>query len=136
MNLLQIRGELSYIFRCGHEVGIWTGTHVLSDTPTAPAFLGVPSVTWQSTDQYNLFYRRRFNSGAAARFWVGLTNNADILFGSDATAAFGGTLGDPGHVQLPVAGRRFVGPQRRAQELGPDDQPRLVPGLESAQRLL
>jgi hypothetical protein len=86
MNLLQIRSELSYVWRCGHEVGLWAATHVLSDNQTAPTFVGTPTVTWQSTNQYNLFYRRRFNSGATARMWVGLTDHADVTFGSDATA--------------------------------------------------
>ncbi|HEX3726942.1 MAG TPA: DUF6666 family protein, partial [Pirellulales bacterium] len=87
MNLLQIRAEGSWVFRCGHEVGLWAGAHVMNDSQTAPAFLGMPTVTWQTTNQYNLFYRRRFNSGSTARFWVGLTDYADVMFGSDATAA-------------------------------------------------
>jgi hypothetical protein len=86
MNVMQIRGELSYICRCGHEVGIWTATNVLHDNQTAPAFVGTPSVTWWTVNQYNPFYRRRFNNGATARFWIGVTDQANVTFGSDATA--------------------------------------------------
>src|SRR5262249_55926468 len=86
MNLMQIRAELSYIFECGHQFGIWTATNVKSDNSAAPAFVGMPSVTWWSTNMYSPYYRRRFNNGGTARFWIGITDQSNVTFGSDATA--------------------------------------------------
>jgi hypothetical protein len=86
MNLMQVRGEVSYVWECGKELGLWSAVHVLDDNQTAPLFLGVPSITWQTTDQFNGFYRRRFTNGSTARCWIGLTDHADVLFGSDVNA--------------------------------------------------
>ena len=85
MNVLQIRSEISYVLH-KHEVGVWAAVHAKSDTRPAPAFLQTPTVTWQSNDQYNLFYRYRFCNGATARTWIGLSSHSDVIFGSDATA--------------------------------------------------
>jgi hypothetical protein len=87
MNLGQVRAEISYQ-ACGHEVGVWAGVHVRSDTKTAAAAAAFAqnSVTFQSTDQINLFYRRRFANGGVARTWIGGTNNNGMIWGSDATA--------------------------------------------------
>jgi hypothetical protein len=87
MNLLQVRGELSVLCQ-GHEIGFWTAVHAKSDTQNAPSFLRQSTVTWQSTDQYNLFYRRRFCNGSTGRMWAGLTDHADGLLGCDATVPF------------------------------------------------
>jgi len=65
---------------------VWAAVHAKSDTRPAPAFLQTPTVTWQSNDQYNLFYRYRFCNGATARTWIGLSSHSDVIFGSDATA--------------------------------------------------
>jgi len=85
MNLLQVRGELSYVLR-KHEAGLWAAFHTNSDTKTAPSFLQQPTITWQAAEQYNLFYRYRFCNGGTCRTWIGLSGDADVLFGSDATA--------------------------------------------------
>jgi hypothetical protein len=87
MNLGQVRAEISYQ-ACGHEVGFWAGAHVMSDTKTAPAAAAFAqnSVTFQTTNQYNIFYRRRFCNGGVARTWIGGTNNNGMIWGSDATA--------------------------------------------------
>lgn len=84
MDLMQIRGELSYVYR-HHELGFWFATHTNGDTQTAPAFLDEQSVTWQANDQYNLFYRYQFCNGATARTWAGLSSHGDGIFGGDGT---------------------------------------------------
>ena len=85
MNLLQIRGEISYLL-CGHELGFWTALHLNSDTRNAPAFLNMSTVTWQANNQYNFFYRYRFCNGGIARTWIGWAGDGGVLWGSDATA--------------------------------------------------
>jgi hypothetical protein len=84
MDLMQIRGELSYVFK-HHELGFWFATHTNSDTQTAPSFLDQQTVTWQANDQYNIFYRYQFCNGAVARTWAGLSSHGDGIFGGDGT---------------------------------------------------
>ena len=85
MNLLQVRAEVSYLWGF-HEVGLWAAAHTKSDTQPAPASFTVSTVTWQATDQYNLYYRANFSYGAVGRMWIGLSGHGDVLFGGDATA--------------------------------------------------
>jgi hypothetical protein len=85
INLLQVRAEGSYVWH-SHEVGLWSAVHLRSDTQTPPAWFGKSSVTWQSNDQFNLFYRYTFCNGGVARMWIGLSGVGDLIFGSDATA--------------------------------------------------
>ncbi len=85
MNLLQVRAEISYLCEI-HEFGFWAAVHTKSDTQIAPTFLNQQTVTWQSNDQYNLFYRRRFCNGGVGRMWAGFTSHGDGILGSDATA--------------------------------------------------
>ena len=92
MNLLQVRAEVSYLYR-RHEIGVWAAVHTNHDTQTAPAFFNQSTVSWQSNDQYNLFYRYSFAGGGVGRRWIGLTEQADIIFGSDATVPLSQTWG-------------------------------------------
>jgi hypothetical protein len=87
MNLGQIRAEISYQ-ACNNEVGFWAGAHAMSDTKTAAqlAPIAQTAATFQTTDQFNVFYRRRFCNGGVARTWLGATNNHGMIWGSDATA--------------------------------------------------
>ncbi len=85
MNLLQIRAEIAYLWQ-PHEVGFWAAAHTKSDTAVVPAAFGVPSVTWQANDQYNLYYRYHYGNGGVSRMWIGLTGHGDVLFGGDTTA--------------------------------------------------
>ena len=85
MNMLQVRGEVSYLWGF-HEIGVWAAAHLNSDTQTAPPSVPVTTVTWQTTDQYNLYYRANFSYGAVGRMWIGLSGHGDVLFGADATA--------------------------------------------------
>ena len=63
MDLLQVRPEVSYVIGRGHEFGLWAAVNLKNETKSAPAFVGTPTVTWLTTDQYNFFYRRSFASG-------------------------------------------------------------------------
>lgn len=83
MNLMQIRAEAGYIWH-HHELGIWAAAHTKCDTQPAPATFGVPSVTWQATDQYNLYYRGHYSYGTTARSWIGMSGTGDFLWGADA----------------------------------------------------
>jgi hypothetical protein len=85
MNLLQIRAEIGYLWNC-HELGIWSAAHTKSDSAVAPATFGVPTVTWQANDQYNLYYRFHYGYAASGRMWVGLTGDGDVVFGGATTA--------------------------------------------------
>jgi hypothetical protein len=85
MNLLQIRAEIGYIWN-RHELGIWSAAHTKSDTAPAPPGFGVPSVTWQAHDQYNLYYRYNYGFNTVTRLGIGVTSHGDLLFNGDATA--------------------------------------------------
>lgn len=85
MDLLQIRPDISYVVCGGHEFGFWGAISLKSETKTAPAFVGTPTVTWQAVDQYNFYYRRTFAAGGYGRTWVGFTEQGDVMFGSDTT---------------------------------------------------
>jgi hypothetical protein len=87
MNLTQIRAEVGYLWGF-HEIGLWAAARTNSDTQNTPNNFPVDTstVTWQATDQYNLYYRANFSYGAVARMWVGLSGHGDVLFGGDAIA--------------------------------------------------
>ena len=95
MNLFQVRAEIGYVWN-RHEVGFWTAAHTNSDTQAVPVAFGVPTVTWQANNQYDLYYRYYYNYNTVGRMWVGLTSYGDVLFGGDATA----TLNDQWAVQV------------------------------------
>ncbi len=85
MNLTQVRAEVGYLWGF-HEIGLWAAAHTNSDTQNAPANFATPTVTWQATDQYNLYYRANFSYGAWGRMWIGLSGHGDVIFGGDAVA--------------------------------------------------
>lgn len=87
IDLQQIRGEISWLYPCEHELGFWfaastdDSTYVSTNTAsTAP-----PVSTWQATDLYAFFYRRRFDDcgGGWARVFGGWTGDGDGLLGFD-----------------------------------------------------
>ncbi|MGD9721178.1 MAG: DUF6666 family protein [Pirellulales bacterium] len=85
MNLLQVRAELAYLWN-KWELGVWAAAHTKSDTQVAPVSFGVPTVTWQANDQFNLYYRYHYNYNTVARAWIGADSLGGLLFGGDATA--------------------------------------------------
>ena len=116
MDLLQVRSEVSYIYHC-HELGLWSAVHLRSDTQASPAFFTQqPTVTWQSNDQFNLFYRYTFCNGGVGRTWGGLSGVGDIIFGSDARRRFrsAGPLQLVTNYLIPAPTRRCPTPSKKA----------------------
>ena len=84
--LLQVRGEVSWMNPCAHEVGFWF-TANLKDSSSASDLISGPIALeeWQTTDLYAFFYRRTFEDcGAEGRIFVGFSGESDALIGADA----------------------------------------------------
>jgi hypothetical protein len=87
--LTQVRGEISWVFPCAHELGFWTsqsldeheadGLVVLNNVPTNI------TETWEGTDLYAFYYRHQFAGweGTNMRLFAGFTGDSDGLIGSD-----------------------------------------------------
>jgi hypothetical protein len=91
--LVQLRGETSWVFPCAHELGFWFAASTNEDRQAA-IFSGASSsqdITWEPTDLYAFFYRHRFSGfdGAAARTFAGWTEDSDGLIGGDLRIPFG-----------------------------------------------
>jgi len=91
VDLTQLRGEVSWIFGCNHEVGFWfsTGTDRDSQTVLTPTsadgevFIDNRRVTFEATDLYAFFYRRQFCCTGQGRVFGGFTGNSQGIFGGD-----------------------------------------------------
>jgi hypothetical protein len=91
MDLIQMRGEISWVFPCRHEIGFWYANSLRSDDVTfannnrfTQLFgqqLGTRRV--ESTDLYSFFYRRRFDCGGQGRVFAGFSGESDGLLGGD-----------------------------------------------------
>ena len=83
-DLVQLRGELGWVYPHGHELGFWFTAHSQSDTAlsTFSGSTAASSETWEATDLYAFYYRKRV-CNAAGRFFAGFTNDADGLIGAD-----------------------------------------------------
>jgi len=83
MDLFQIRGELSWVYPCWHELGVRFAANVRDDTDWADV-LEQP-LAWETTDYYVFFYRRRFDQcgGAQASLFAGASGSEDGLLGAD-----------------------------------------------------
>lgn len=79
INLSQIRTEISWLTPCGHEAGFWGAFSTRTDTDEVLA----QTQTFESTDQYALFYRYNLPNGAFGRAWAGATSSEDGLLGAD-----------------------------------------------------
>ncbi|MBI2479494.1 MAG: hypothetical protein HYV60_12930, partial [Planctomycetia bacterium] len=75
-SLAQLRGEMSWVFPCLHELGFWFATFSNGTTATE---------TFESTDLYALFYRHHFEAleGANASLYAGWTGDSDGLIGAN-----------------------------------------------------
>jgi hypothetical protein len=86
MNLVQSRGEISWVFPQGGELG--TMITASSDDDEAD-FLNGGSTQWnfwQPTEQFALFYRRPLATCGEIRFWGGATGDKDGILGGDLLA--------------------------------------------------
>jgi len=86
-DVTQIRGELSWVYPCTHELGFWFTTSTRKDTAlsTFSGNLGTATEVFEGTDLYAFFYRFRATdyAGATARVYAGWTGDSDGLIGAD-----------------------------------------------------
>jgi hypothetical protein len=78
----QLRGELSLIDHGCHELGINATVHLNEHEPF-PADEEDPSVIYQASDQYLLFYRIHGPRGGEGRFYGGFNDDEDGIIGTD-----------------------------------------------------
>jgi hypothetical protein len=87
VNLVQVRGELSWVFPCTHELGFWfaASDRTFGATSVFGGDLANEDEIWEPTNLYAFFYRRRFDvlDGAEARFFAGFSGESDGLIGAD-----------------------------------------------------
>ncbi len=74
---LQVRGEISWVYPCNHELGVWF-TAAAGDESEA-------DVAVETTDLYAFFYRYRFDDcgGGDFRLFGGASGASDGLLGGD-----------------------------------------------------
>lgn len=86
-SLAQMRGEMSWVFPCLHELGFWFSASTTEDTQLSTFSNGAAAITetFESTDLYAFFYRHHFSAleGAQARIYAGWTGDSDGLIGAD-----------------------------------------------------
>ena len=87
-HLTQLRGEISWVFPCQHELGFWFTAG--SDDSQSVSRLDRPNLvqaneSWEATDLYAFFYRHRFDDciQTEGRFYAGFTGESDGLIGAD-----------------------------------------------------
>lgn len=92
ISLNQIRGELSWVYPCRHEWGFWFAASSDNDVTVSP--LDQQANTWDATDLYAFFYRRRFDQalGGEGRLFAGWTEASDGLLGMDMDVPLTGAL--------------------------------------------
>lgn len=118
--LSQLRGELSWVFPCGHELGAWVTSGLSEDTAATRIFVNqIPqngTATWEPTDLYAFFYRHRFSGweGATCRLYGGFTGDSDGLVGADAQVPLSCDL-------ALQAGFTFLAPQEAKAPAGVGD---------------
>jgi hypothetical protein len=92
VDLAQLRGEISYVLPCGHDIGGWFTVGVndaRSDVNVIQPVTGGPEVitrvgrTFDVNDIFAFFYRRQFACGGEGRLFGGFTSEGEGLFGGD-----------------------------------------------------
>jgi hypothetical protein len=83
--LVQIRGEVSWINPCAHELGFRFAANA-KDSLSVSTVDAVDIVEeWETTDLYTFFYRRRLEDcGATASLFVGFSGDSDAVIGANA----------------------------------------------------
>ncbi len=85
-SLAQLRGEVSWVFPCLHEIGFWFASGTDDDVQVS-TLLGGATVTetFEPIDLYAFFYRHHFDSveGAQCRLYAGWSGDSDGLVGAD-----------------------------------------------------
>jgi hypothetical protein len=80
-DLQQIRYEISLKTPRGREFGFMAATHL--NTREYSFDGGVTTQTYQSVDQYMLFYRWHFRNSGIGRCWIGGTDDSEVILGAD-----------------------------------------------------
>lgn len=83
--LVQLRGEVSWINPCAHEFGFRFATNI-QDSLSLSTVDRVDLVEeWVTTDLYTFFYRRSFEDcGATGSLFVGFSGSSDAVIGANA----------------------------------------------------
>ena len=89
--LVQVRGEISWLNPCAHEVGFWFTSNIRDSVSLSNTTDVTPvDEEWETTDLYAFFYRRGFEDcGAEGRIFVGFSGVSDALIGADANVPLG-----------------------------------------------
>ena len=84
IKLGQIRGELSWVNPCCHELGFWFAVSTQNDTEILNT-LEAPNTNLhlEPTDLFALFYRHQLQCGGQGRAFVGWSGGSDGLLGGD-----------------------------------------------------
>jgi hypothetical protein len=92
IDLAQLRGELSYVLPCGHDVGFWftvgvndshSDVNVIEPVTGGPTIVTREGRTFHVDDLFAFFYRRQFACGGEGRLFGGFTSESAGLFGGD-----------------------------------------------------
>lgn len=95
VDLVQLRGEISYRFNECNEIGFWFTQGMNDDSDearqvvpgTAGQFID-REVNFEITDLYAFFYRRQFRCGGEGRLYGGFTSESQGLVGGDLRIQF------------------------------------------------
>lgn len=84
MSLVQVRGEASWVYPAGCQLGVMFAGAAQSDTN--PGVLGGQTAdeTWEPIDHYAAFLGKEFACGGEGRLFFGLTGESDGLLGGRA----------------------------------------------------
>ncbi|MCA9101183.1 MAG: hypothetical protein KDA63_08540 [Planctomycetales bacterium] len=84
INLTQLRGEISYVFKNQNEIGIWTATNT-DEANISPEVLAVSNLpaSVRSADMFNAFWRTRFGQRGEGRLWAGASSGGNVVFGGE-----------------------------------------------------
>ena len=97
IDLVQLRGEVSWVFPCTHELGFWftTGTQDQTQESHITGVANGLAESWEPTHLFAFFYRHRLAAfpGAEARGYAGFSNDSDGLIGADVHLPFGTNWG-------------------------------------------
>lgn len=88
--ITQIRGELSWVYPQGLELGFNFASAMSSDTNIGAVHTGLnnpvainQSETWEPLDYYAFFVRKQFACGGEGRAFVGFSRESDVIVGSE-----------------------------------------------------